>query len=351
MKFLLTLFIFVNIFTLAKSQNNSTVVRTKFTASSLLNNKVGETAEKTISIYLPPGYHKGKQHYPAIYFLHGYFGNDSLLMNVWLNFKQLMDTAIIKGKIKPVIVVAPNSETKLGGSFYTNSTVAGNWADYIGKDVVNYMDKNYRTIAKKEARGLSGHSMGGNGALKLAMQFPDVFGVVYAMSPAVLNWHSDFTVQNPAFKMAVNAKNDSEVMSGINSFEKFYSAVFSAMARAYSSNISATALKADFPVKYINDTAVINNDIKAVWEAQFPYNQVDKYQDALRSLVALKMDWGRNDEFIHIPFTALEFSKKLESLNIHHFSEEYLGTHSNMQNGFTGRVYTDMIPFFDMYFK
>ncbi|MFD2937400.1 alpha/beta hydrolase-fold protein [Spirosoma flavum] len=68
--------------------------------------------------------------------------------------------------IHPMIIVLPNSDAKLGAGFYTNSTLTGNWTDYIGKDVVAYIDKRYRTIANKNSRGLSGHSMGGNGALK-----------------------------------------------------------------------------------------------------------------------------------------------------------------------------------------
>jgi S-formylglutathione hydrolase FrmB len=88
------------------------------------------------------------------------------MMSVWINFIRLLDEAIKTGKMRPMIVVAPNSDTKMQGSFYTNSSVTGNWADYIGKDVVQYMDKNFRTYPTGKAVDLCGHSMGGNGALK-----------------------------------------------------------------------------------------------------------------------------------------------------------------------------------------
>jgi hypothetical protein len=71
----------------------------------------------------------------------------------------------------------------------------------------------------------------------------------------------------------------------------------------------------------------------------------------LRSLHALKLDWGRNDDGKHIPATCLQFSKKLEAHGIPHFAEEYLGGHVDKQGGFDGRLYTEMLPFFDTYLK
>lgn len=122
------------------------LVRQEFVAASLQNNNGGEYPVRQLTVYLPPGYEQGTQRYPVIYVLHGYGGTDSIMMSVWINFKRLLDEAIKTGKMRPMIVVAPNSNTKLQGSFYTNSSVTGKWADYIGKDVVQYMDKNLRTI-------------------------------------------------------------------------------------------------------------------------------------------------------------------------------------------------------------
>jgi S-formylglutathione hydrolase FrmB len=70
-----------------------------------------------------------------------------------------------------VIFVASDQSTSYGGSFYANSTLTGNWADFTAKDLVAYMDSHYRTIASRNSRGICGHSMGGHGALKLSMLF------------------------------------------------------------------------------------------------------------------------------------------------------------------------------------
>jgi enterochelin esterase-like enzyme len=141
--------------------------------------KEAKTPMRSVSVYLPPGYDETNQRYPTIYFLHGVSTNDSEMFT-WLGLKDLMDKAIASGRMRPMILVVPNSYNLYRGSFYTNSTLIGNWADFIGKDVVAFADKNFRTIAKRSSRGLAGHSMGGNGALKIAMLFPEVFNAVYA---------------------------------------------------------------------------------------------------------------------------------------------------------------------------
>jgi enterochelin esterase-like enzyme len=333
------------------------LVRHEFTAASLQNNKGGEDPLRQLTVYLPADYEKGTQRYPVIYVLHGYGGNDSVMMSVWINFKRLLDEAIKTGKMRPMIVVAPNSNTKMEGSFYTNSSVTGNWADYIGKDVVQYMDKNFRTIPDKKSRGLCGHSMGGNGALKLGMLFADTFSAVYALSPAVLNWHGDFSLSSRGFKRISQLNNEDSIVKALNEseqtgdFDAFYAAAFTAMAKVYSPNSSKKELLADFPVSYVKDSAVYDPKVISQWEAQFPFYMIDHYLPQLRSLTALKLDWGRNEDFSHIPYTSLQLSKKLEAYRIKHFAEEYIGDHGNMLGGFDGRIFNELLPFFEKYLK
>lgn len=326
--------------------------RKEFLAASLEGNLAGEDPLRQLTVYLPPDYDQGTQRYPVIYVLHGYGGTDSVMMSKWINFKLLLDEAISTGKMRPMIVVAPNSMTKLEGSFYTNSSVTGNWADYIAQDVVQYMDRNYRTLADRKSRGLCGHSMGGNGALKLGMMYADTFSAVYALSPAVLNWHGDFSISSPGFKRISELKSVEEIVDAMNEsgdFTSFYAAVITAMARVYSPNAANKALLADLPVTYIGDSAVYHPEVIRKWEAQFPHNMIDQYLPQLRSLTAVKIDWGRNEEFSHIPFSSLQFSKKLEAYRINHFAEEYIGDHGNMLDGFEGRIFNELLPFFEKY--
>ncbi len=348
--FILIFFIAIN----AVAQDTSKVETKKFIAPSIQNNKGGEDANRNLTIYLPPGYAKSKDRYPVIYFLHGFAVQDNEMME-WIGFRNLMDSAIKAGYLRPSILVLPNSMTKYFGSFYTNSSVAGNWADFIGKDVVDYIDKNYRTITHRNSRGLAGHSMGGTGALKMAMLFADQFSAVYAMSPGGLHFSDDFRLSHPAFKRVSEQKNMDSLRNAVPyyDFEKFpfYEMLYSSMARMYSPNVNEKLLQADQPIKYINGKMVVNADVLKKWEANFPINMIDDHIPALKSLTALKIDWGRNEDFKHIPRTNMELSKKLEAFGIKHFAEEYIGDHVNMLDGFEGRIFTEVFPFFNTYLQ
>ncbi len=69
---------------------------------------------------------------------------------------------------------------------YSNSPTIGNWENFIARDLVSYIDTNYRTLAKRESRGLSGHSMGGYGTMRIGMRDPETFVALYAQSSCCL---------------------------------------------------------------------------------------------------------------------------------------------------------------------
>lgn len=315
------------------------VLEQKILSKSIQGNPGGEDPSRSVTVYLPPGYDAGTYRYPVIYFLHGFGADDKRVISE-THINELMDTAIVLGLIRPTIIVMPSSRTHFRGSFYTNSTLMGKWADFISKDLVEYVDKNYRTIADRNSRGLVGHSMGGHGALKVGMSYADVFGSVYAMSPAVLNWAEEMNLDNPAFKKISAAKEESEVKN------QFMNLVMISLGRAFSPNQQNPPFFADFPATYAGDSIKINIDVVKLWEANFPINMINDHLGALKSLNALKIDWGRNDEFDHIPVTCLQFSKKLEAYGVKHMAEEFNGTHGDRLSGMDGRIYTEMIPFF-----
>ncbi len=354
MKKQLALLVILSLSIHAFTQDTSKLLTKKFIAPSLKNNKGGEDPNRRLTIYLPAGYDKSTKSYPVIYFLHGFASDDEDMMK-YIGFRELMDSAIKAGQLRPSILVLPNSMTKYFGSFYTNSSVAGNWADFIGKDVVEYIDKNYRTIGHRDSRGLFGHSMGGNGAVKMAMLFADQFSAVYAMSPGALHFSDDFRLSHPAFRRVSEQKNMDSLRNAAPyyDFEKFpfFEMIYASLARMYSPDTNETLLQADQPIQYVNGKMVVNTAVLKKWQANFPINMIEDHIPALKSLTALKIDWGRNEEFTHIPRTNMELSKKLEAFGIKHYAEEYIGDHVNMIDGFEGRVFTEVFPFFKRYLK
>lgn len=164
---------------------------------SLENSVMHEFPGREIIIYAPPGYSTFdyRTEYPVVYLLHG-FGGDQNYYRALFSLAALMDDLIGSGEIEPMIVVTPDASTGLGGSFYTNSpdsiagygglSFGGMWEDYIS-EVIDTVDAGFHTIAFWRYRGISGHSMGGYGALRLAMTLlqPDslpMFGSASSMS-------------------------------------------------------------------------------------------------------------------------------------------------------------------------
>jgi enterochelin esterase-like enzyme len=99
-----------------------------------------------------------------------------------LDFQEKMDAMIQNGDVPEMIVVMPDASNVFKGSFYMNSPTIGDYATYITSNLVDWVDTHYRTIPQQEARGITGCSMGGLGAVRLGLQFPQVFGVVVGVS-------------------------------------------------------------------------------------------------------------------------------------------------------------------------
>ena len=116
------------------------------------------------------------------------------------------------------------------------------------------------------------------------------------------------------------------------------------MGRAYSPNPNKPPFYADLPYEFDGEQMHVNEDVLAIWQKESPVNMVDSYTNNLRKLNAIKFDWGRNEENLHIPITCKLFSQKLETHGIKHYAEEYLGTHTNLLWTDDGRAMTATKP-------
>jgi len=321
------------------------VVTTYITAKTL-QNKAGENPKRRVSVYLPPGYGHSAKRYPVIYFLHGFFWSDSLLVNSD-KINHIFDRAIQLRKIRPVIVVMPDESTVFKGSFYANSKSSGNWSDFTSMELVHSIDQQYRTIADKESRGISGHSMGGNGALRNAILHPEVFSSVYALSPGVLDARYFALTEMDSYKNAVNIKE----IKDLSKPENARTNIIFAIARAYNGNPAKPPFFADLPFAFSGERLTVNaavtEDLRKNSTSELPFTHYEN----LKKLKAIKFDWGRNDEFRHIPPTCMEFSKTLELLKIKHEAEEYIGTHGSEVSKENGRIEKSMLPFFNDHLK
>jgi len=317
------------------SARHGQVVYATVHAKGLEGNLLGDPADQTMGVYLPPSYstHPSRR-YPVLYLLHGFGGSGAgwfqspeagsprsapLLQNI-------LDDAMTEGGVREMIVATPNGRNKLVGSFYLDSSVAGDWEDYVVRDVVGYVDAHYRTLADRDARGLAGFSMGGFGALVLGARHSDVFGVVYAMSPCCTAMREDLTEKNPAWQTLLRIQGEHRVPSE-GEAKDFYVDAFWALAAAVSPDRDRAGLLADLPYKLEDGKVVQDPAVYRIWEEKLPLTVLPAHADQLRGLIALKIEYGMQDDFPAIPVGAREVSAALAAKGVPHVLETFTGTH------------------------
>ncbi len=130
-------------------------------------------------LHLPASYASGERRYPVVYALHGLFEDASFWEGRGL--AGLLDEQRKSGALGDFVVVAVDG----GNSFFVNRP-GGRFQDLVTRDLVDHVDATYRTVAKREARGLWGVSMGGYGALRMALAEPDRFAAAVTHSAMIL---------------------------------------------------------------------------------------------------------------------------------------------------------------------
>ena len=313
--------------------------------TSLEHTATGESPDRQVSVYVPPSYAADAQRrYPVVYLLHGILDSDKVWTGneqPWSSVQDVMDRGIAEGRFGDLIVVMPDERTRAGGSMYTNSTATGAWEDFTVRELVAWVDRTYRTVPRVSARAIAGHSMGGYGALKLAMAHPDVFAAVYAMNPAGLGWGADLTPANPVFAEVTHTTTlDDLVAPPAADPHGMWKRMLIVGAQAFSPEPQRPPLFAALPF----DAGAVPTQVFARWEANFLVGHVAAHRDALARLRGIRFDSGYDDQFRFIPPTTRQFSAELTAAGISHVFEEYNGDHRNRLWGPDGRIGTDVLP-------
>lgn len=320
------------------------IISDSIQSKSLAKTITHENPVRQIAIYLPPGYSASTRRYPVLYLLHGIGDDQEEFIGDTIqnhNIKDLMNAGIAANKFGDMIIVMPNEKTNLFGSFYSNSSVSGNWEDFTTIELVDFIDTKYRTIAKASSRAIAGHSMGGYGALTLAMKHPDIFSVTYGMNAALICFCGEIKTDNPAVAKSLKVKNYDDLMATQNSI----SVGMLTVAQAFSPNPSKPPFYADNPFKMQGNKVVPNPEAYNKWIAKNPVQMAEKYKSNLLKLKAIKFDSGNDDEYRFITENNRLFSRRLTILEIPHQFEEYNGDHRNRLWGLDGRIYNDVLPF------
>ena len=311
--------------------------RIKVHGQSLEGNLSGEPTDRDVSVYLPPSYpSQPNRRYPVLYLLHGYtnsdigwFGPES--RGSFANGNTMTaaaDRAFTAGGTREFILVMPNAYTIYQGSMFSNSVTTGDWEGFIAKDLVEYMDRHYRTIPDRASRGLAGHSMGGYGTVRIAAKYPQVFSSIYILSACCLTANLSPNPQGSAKAEALKGPEDAKgAERGL--------ATLLAESAAWSPNPANPPFYFDLPAK----DGRIQPAVVAKWVANAPLAMIDQYITALKTL-HVGIDVGDKDGLAN---SNRELNRVLTSYGIPTAFEVYDGDHTNH---IVDRMEHVVLPFF-----
>jgi enterochelin esterase-like enzyme len=135
-------------------------------------------------VWLPPGYPRASGNYPVLYLLHGAGDGVNPGRMEWrtLGLDRALELVVGSNEVEPFIVVLPEG---LHGYWIDHANGGPRWAEYVSTDVVQHVDRTFRTDKRPERRAVGGLSMGGHAALQLALRRPETFRIAGAHSPSL----------------------------------------------------------------------------------------------------------------------------------------------------------------------
>ncbi|MEJ2667537.1 MAG: alpha/beta hydrolase-fold protein [Deinococcales bacterium] len=301
--------------------------------ASLEGNLLGITADRPVSVYLPPGYNDTTTRYPVVVMLHALGGSGVFFVGSYgffggpgqpdFNLRVLADRLITEGTIQPMILVMPDASTPYGACFYANSPVCGNWDDFITEDLVAYVDAHFRTLARPESRAVAGVDVGGYGALVLAMEHPDVYGAAYAVAP--LNAAFVDPASNSLYSPDAFAMMEPDRALGLSP-AGYMDRVQLGMAAIASPDPERPPYYVDLPVEDVDGQLQQVDAVWQRWRAHTPLQMLPTYSSNLRKLRALGIDVGSGDTEGNTLRNVSALDEALTSAGIAHRFSVYQGT-------------------------
>ncbi len=272
-----------------------------------------------LQIYLPAGYSTGSDRYPVVYFLHGGFMSHTDYQSIYNS----LDLLIQYGRIDPLILVKPDGRAGPWElSWYASSALYGDVEEYIVEDLVQFVDGAYRTQAVPERRAIMGHSMGGFGAMRLALLHPDRYRGVASLSGGLdlSRW--------PDWVPSILSENGGSAPYTYNPYAGSWTqAVGFALAGAFSTNLTNPPHQVDFP---LDSQGNIVSFTFARWLEQHPSRLAARLEQPAE--LAIYFDCGDADPSGVHPWN-VSFADSLQALGIPYEFQSYAGGHMSQLDG------------------
>ena len=292
----------------------------EITSPALADNLIGDPETRKVMIHLPPDYAASDKHYPVVYVLHYYGGSEiSHVVEVGRAMNRLLED----GDIEEMILVYPNADSRFGGSKYLSSPTIGDYETYLTQDLVNFIDANFRTLAQRESRGVTGCSMGGDGAMYLALAYPDVYSVTAPVSimPDLM--------RDPQWEEAWAMLGESP--ADFSEFQRLPWKVRSriALAAAVAPNPDKPPFYLDMPYEMVDGEAQIVTEVMDKAIAKDMIHALEGYLDQPIRLTNVLLYHGEFDPISPVEFVR-DYDKLLSDRGVDHEYLEAPAGHCNL---------------------
>ena len=337
-----------------------TLVVLEHTSKILKDNPLGDPHARKLAVWLPPQYDgAGKRRFPVLYDLVGFTGSGLSHTN-WKpfgdNVPERAARLIRSQKMGPAIFVFPDCFTALGGNQYVNSPAIGDYADYLTREIIPFVDREFRTAASREHRGCFGKSSGGYGAILHGMKHAKHWGAVANHSGDAYfdfvyraDWPSTLD-ELAKFRRPARAEGAVDVVraaaataEGVDDgrVERFLEYVWRkaqpssadvhclmnlAMAATYDPDPAAPN---GFRVPFNLETGELIAARWRHWLRHDPINLVARHAKNLRTLKGIFIDCGWRDQY-RLHYGSRQLSKLLTEHAVAHRYEEFDATHSGI---------------------
>jgi S-formylglutathione hydrolase FrmB len=318
----------------------------------LRGNPLGDPHVRKVGVWLPPQYdHSGRRRFPVLYDFAGYTGSGLAHAN-WKpfgdNVPERAARLIHEGRMGPAILVFPDCFTALGGNQYVNSPAIGDYADYLTREIVPFVDREFRTLASREHRGCFGKSSGGYGAILHGMKYPKTWGAIADHSGDAyfefVYWHDWPNTLNELAKYRPRRRKPARGLgAGLDDgrIRRFLRAMWKkeklsgkevhclmnlCMAATYDPDPRAPS---GFRIPFHADTGEALPARWRNWRRHDPINLVFRYRKNLKSLRGIYIDCGSRDQY-HIHYGSRILSARLAAARIRHRYEEFDDDHSDI---------------------
>ncbi len=339
-----------------------TLVVLEHSSSILKGNLLGDPHVRKVGVWLPPQYDEGtKRRFPVLYDLVGFTGSGLSHLN-WKPFSENLGERaarlVHERKMPPAILVFPDCFTALGGNQYVNSSAIGAYADYLTKELVPFVDREFRTLASRDHRGCFGKSSGGYGAIVHGMKYPGSWGAVADHSgdayfdfvyrsdwPNTLNELAKHRAarQKPGAYDAAKRAGAPGLARGHDDgrVKRFLAAVWKKPKLSHAESLAMMNLcmaatydpspraPLGFRLPFNLESGELIPENWAKWLAHDPIHMAPKHAKALRSLRGIYIDCGWRDQY-HIHYGSRILSSRLAGLRIPHRYEEFADDHSDI---------------------